>query len=338
MSSGPAPTLLPFGRLAPGALSGSATRARQATGTHLHRIDGYSLVDGTVGTGKAVRSSRFLVGGHQWELLYYPNGVNHLHRGFVSVDLTLAGCGEPTATATATASYRVSILDYAGNPVHSRIVGPRAFDRRRSTWTGVEELVATEELAKTAPFLVKDDRLNVRCDVAVLVVETKPRNRAGWARRAAGLGTGGERQTGHVGRSRSQRSTHRWWKACAHSGSTRSTSPPAYSPRHTAQHGAAGFPASAASSPSSPPYTTLGSALSAASTSAAFTPASPAPASAQARHSRARAAVAIATGAALREHMRSRKATVTTARATCSSTIPAAGVKRPAVGRAIWLR
>ena len=108
MSPAPAPTLLPFGRLAPGALSGSATRARQATGTHLHRIDGYSLVDGAVATGKAVRSSRFLVGGHQWELLYYPNGVNHLHRGFVSVDLALAGCGpEPWATATDTASIPV---------------------------------------------------------------------------------------------------------------------------------------------------------------------------------------------------------------------------------------
>ncbi|CAM0147513.1 unnamed protein product [Urochloa decumbens] len=176
MPSGPAPTLLPFGRLAPGALSGSATRARQATGTHLHRIDGYSLVDGTVATGTAIRSSQFHVGGHQWELLYYPNGVNHLHRGFVSVALSLASAAGEDAAATA--SYRVSILDYAGNPVHSRIVGPRAFDRRGSRWNGVEELVAAEELVKTAAlFLVKDDRLTVRCDVAVLVTETRPRNR-----------------------------------------------------------------------------------------------------------------------------------------------------------------
>ena len=69
MSSASAPTLLPFRRLAPGALSGSAMRARQATGTQL-------LVDGAVGTGKAVRASRFLVGGHQWELLYPPGPYN----------------------------------------------------------------------------------------------------------------------------------------------------------------------------------------------------------------------------------------------------------------------
>ena len=75
MSPAPAPTLLPFGRLAPGPLSGSATRARQATGTHLHRIDGYSLVDGAVATGKAVRSSRFVGGGHQLELLSLGLGI-----------------------------------------------------------------------------------------------------------------------------------------------------------------------------------------------------------------------------------------------------------------------
>ncbi|CAL5092228.1 unnamed protein product [Urochloa decumbens] len=140
MPSGPAPTLLPFGRLAPGALSGSATRARQATGTHLHRIDGYSLVDGTVSTGTAIRSSRFHVGGHQWELLYYPNGVNHLHRGFVSVALSLASAAGEDAAATA--SYR-----------------------------------KIQKKKTAALFLVKDDRLTVRCDVAVLVTETRPRNR-----------------------------------------------------------------------------------------------------------------------------------------------------------------
>lgn len=171
MSSGSAPTLLPFGRLAPGALSGSVTRALQATGTHLHRIDGYSLVEGTFATGKAIRSSRFLVGGHHWELLYYPNGVNYTHRGFVAADLALLGSDE------AVASYRVSVLDYAGNPVHSRIVGPCTFERYGSRWTGIEELVAAEELVKTAPFLIRDDRLNVRCDVAVLKMETKPRNK-----------------------------------------------------------------------------------------------------------------------------------------------------------------
>jgi hypothetical protein len=112
--------------------------------------------------------------------------------------------------------------------------------------------------------------------------------------------TGGERQTGHVGCRRSHWSTHCWWKACAHPGSTRSTSPGAYSPRHTAQHAAAFGLVVLILPPSSLSYTTLGSALSAASSiPAASTSAS----SAAARSSSS------GTGAgavASREHMRRR--------------------------------
>uniref|UniRef100_A0A0A9HD91 Uncharacterized protein n=1 Tax=Arundo donax TaxID=35708 RepID=A0A0A9HD91_ARUDO len=130
---------------------------------------------------------------------------------------------------------------------------------------------------------------------------------------------------GHVGRSRSHRSTQRWWKACAHSGSTRSTSPLAYSPRHTAQHVDAAIAVSLVAAAS--PYTSLGSALSVASSS---------PASASTKTT---VAVAVrrprsSRGAALREHARRRKATVATARtlatakATSSSTIRVAGRRR----------
>ena len=149
---------------------------------------------------------------------------------------------------------------------------------------------------------------------------------------ATGLVTGGERQTGQVGWSRSQRSTQRWWKACAHWGSTRSTSPAAYSPRHTAQHAAAGAFLVAATAPSSfsSPYTTLGSVRSAASSSPASTSSTPPTktAAAAVRACDDDEDLRRAGGAARREHARSRAATVTTAstlttaKAASSSTIP----------------
>jgi hypothetical protein len=135
--------------------------------------------------------------------------------------------------------------------------------------------------------------------------------------------TGGERHTGHVGCSRSHRSTQRWWKACAHWGSTRSTSPGAYSPRHTAQH--------ALVAASSSPYTTLGSARSAASSSPASTSSTPPTNTAVTVRRCARRASSSSlrrAGAARREHARSRAATVTTAstlttaKAASSLTIP----------------
>jgi speckle-type POZ protein len=184
------PKLMPLARLARGAFSSSVTRVHQVTGTHLHRILGYSHVDRTVSEGEAVKSGEFVVGGRAWELHIYPNGVNAEHRGFVSAELNPAG-GEPDTTAT----YRVSILDHDGNPVHSRSVGPlklqwfrphssdgiRGFSLRYSPeWTGVD-LIETEELKRSAPFLLRDDCLDIRCDVAIskteTETETKPRNK-----------------------------------------------------------------------------------------------------------------------------------------------------------------
>ncbi|KAL6907771.1 hypothetical protein ACP4OV_001941 [Aristida adscensionis] len=118
------PELMPIFGGARRLFSGSVTRARQVTGAHLHRVDGYSLVEATVGTGRAVRSAPFAVGGRKWQLLVYPNGIDSHHRGFVSADLELAYGSSPV-----TASYRVSILDYAGNPAHSGAVEPLRFGK-----------------------------------------------------------------------------------------------------------------------------------------------------------------------------------------------------------------
>ncbi|CAN6223079.1 unnamed protein product [Urochloa humidicola] len=180
--------------------SGTATTARRAVGSHVHKIEGYSLVERTVAAGESVRSSPFLVGGRWWQLLVYPNGVGSAHRGFVSADLALA---DDDSIEQATASYRVSILDHAGHPAHTAAVGLRRFwgrydyhssmRPRMTLWgepradaaeeeeeellrkTGVERLVAVEELRKSAPWLVgNDDILRVQCDVSVTELDTKP--------------------------------------------------------------------------------------------------------------------------------------------------------------------
>ena len=169
-------------------VSGSITVERQANGSHLHRMDGYSLLEQAIKTGSAVTSSAFSVGGRKWELLLYPNGIDADHRGSVSADLKLADEGLREATAT----YRVSILDYASNPAHSRTVGPCCFEGRSyigSSWrtkdeagelmkkTSVDKLVAAEELRTSAPFLLRNDRLNVLCDVSVVEKDSKRRNK-----------------------------------------------------------------------------------------------------------------------------------------------------------------
>ncbi|CAN6197586.1 unnamed protein product [Urochloa humidicola] len=181
-------------------LNGTTTTARRAVSSHVHKIEGYSLVERSVAAGESVRSSPFLVGGRWWQLLVYPNGVGSDHRGFVSADLALAPDDD---TEQATASYRVSILDNAGHPAHTASVGLRRFwgcydyhaSMRPTTttlWgepraeavedveellrkTAVERLVAADELRKSAPWLVgNDDILRVQCDVSVTELDTKP--------------------------------------------------------------------------------------------------------------------------------------------------------------------
>lgn len=51
----------------------SRTIADTITGEHEHTICGYSLLKG-IGDGEPVASERFFVGGHEWVLLFYPDG------------------------------------------------------------------------------------------------------------------------------------------------------------------------------------------------------------------------------------------------------------------------
>lgn len=111
-----------------------------------------------------------------------------------------------------------------------------------------------------------------------------------------GTADGGVRQTGQLGRRRSHWSTHGRWNECAQSGSTRSTSPRSYSPRHTAQ---LVDDEDADASPTPPRTTTFGSALIAASSIPACSSTSPAAAAV----SSAPGGGGIGTGVASREHV-----------------------------------
>jgi hypothetical protein len=60
------------------ASSNSRTVADTIVGEHEHTICGYSLLKG-IGDGEPVASDRFSVGGHDWVLLFYPDGKKSSH-------------------------------------------------------------------------------------------------------------------------------------------------------------------------------------------------------------------------------------------------------------------
>ena len=51
----------------------SKTLTSTIVGEHEHTIVGYSLLKG-IGDGEPIASDRFTVGGHEWVLLFYPDG------------------------------------------------------------------------------------------------------------------------------------------------------------------------------------------------------------------------------------------------------------------------
>ncbi|XP_047067782.1 BTB/POZ and MATH domain-containing protein 2-like [Lolium rigidum] len=115
--------------------------------------------------GEKIRSDEFRVGGHDWRLECYPNGLTG-NRGFVSLYLTHASHAK---TGDATARLQFSILDqscwepsctkfsddyYRFSDTH----GPHL------SW-GFGNFIEHEDLDKEKH--LKDDRLMIMCDVTV---------------------------------------------------------------------------------------------------------------------------------------------------------------------------
>ncbi|CAL4979187.1 unnamed protein product [Urochloa decumbens] len=178
-SSSQLPTLGGAWRAARDALSFSSTRARQDTGVHVHRIDRYSNLDTMSLPGQRVESRPFSAGGHEWKLVYYPNGgAGSRGGGHVAVDLMLtAGPWWRLfyRPSDVTAAYSVSILDGDGNRAFSKAMGPHRFGSRWSS-TGVKEVAKVEGLRSALRSgKNKDDGLLVRCDVTVMKLEKESR-------------------------------------------------------------------------------------------------------------------------------------------------------------------
>jgi len=58
------------------------------TGTHSFKIVGYSLKKG-FGFRKSIQSGTFTVGGYDWAIQFYPDGVNDLTKEYTAVYLVL---------------------------------------------------------------------------------------------------------------------------------------------------------------------------------------------------------------------------------------------------------
>jgi hypothetical protein len=155
----------------------ASVRARPITGSHLFRIDGYKLVQMMVPCESDVKSDKFQVAGLEWQVSYFPNGVNKWSR-FVGVGLKAT---EHFSTGAVAAASVVSIVDRAGVSAFSRNIQPEDLARAGHGWAygsrfGYRgDFVDKEELRKWVEHHMDDDRLHIRCDVVVLQTNKESR-------------------------------------------------------------------------------------------------------------------------------------------------------------------
>ncbi|KAG2563456.1 BTB/POZ and MATH domain-containing protein 2-like [Panicum virgatum] len=145
------------------ALSASTIVAEAVTGSHVLKIEGYSLTKG-LGNGEFICSSTFSVGGHRWCIRYYPDGDGLDSADWISIYLQ----HDDTCNAVdAKAQSSFSVLDEIGEPVPKFIQNGnlKAYSAKVRCW-GFDKFIERKALEESA--CLKDDILRVRCDVTVV--------------------------------------------------------------------------------------------------------------------------------------------------------------------------
>ncbi|KAL6662104.1 hypothetical protein ACP70R_001488 [Stipagrostis hirtigluma subsp. patula] len=137
-----------------------------ARGTHVFKIESYTLQKG-IGQGKFILSANFAVGGYDWCILYYPEGVNTEDlKDDISVYLMLR-----SKEAEVRAMFEFRFVNQAIGlswPVPSKET-VTVFNSRVSpnpTW-GFSKFMK-RSMFEASPYL-RNDRLVIECDVTVIL-------------------------------------------------------------------------------------------------------------------------------------------------------------------------
>ncbi|CAL5007377.1 unnamed protein product [Urochloa decumbens] len=136
--------------------------AEAARVTHSFKVVGNGIHSG-FGLGKFVRSTTFTAGGHQWSIMYYPDGHVEDCKDYVSVFLHLM-----SKNAEATVRYDFRLVNQATGVSSSVLSGQRVFsDGQNSSW-GYGKFMKKIDLESRG--YLKDDCLEIECDVSVITL------------------------------------------------------------------------------------------------------------------------------------------------------------------------
>ncbi|CAM0876989.1 unnamed protein product [Alopecurus aequalis] len=133
-----------------------------AQGTHVFDILGYSMHRGT---GSYIRSRVFTVGGHDWAILFYPDGYCEACQDYISVYLEL--CSTSTYVR---ASCELKLLNQCtGSSVSVLKTGPRIFSFGHCTASFAPQIPHFKRRSEIEnSVFLRDDRLTIECIVSVI--------------------------------------------------------------------------------------------------------------------------------------------------------------------------
>ncbi|XP_044361274.1 uncharacterized protein [Triticum aestivum] len=142
-------------------ITASTVAARQATGSHVFRIEGFTRLKEKVINGSPVTSKPFHVGGYDWLIQCYPNGYKKKSKGCIS--LYLHRQDSHAQTGVVMASYKMSILNTCWKPFCT--CTSLEEEHYTNNALGWEKFMKHEDLDKEKH--LKDDCLYILCDVSV---------------------------------------------------------------------------------------------------------------------------------------------------------------------------
>ncbi|XP_044444861.1 BTB/POZ and MATH domain-containing protein 1-like [Aegilops tauschii subsp. strangulata] len=151
-------------------ISTTSTCAPERTrGEHVFKIEGYSVCKG-FGVGKFIRSATFSVGGHDWCVRYYPDGVTEAYRDYVSVYLELMN-----RDVEVLALCHLTLVQQAtGSPAQfasPKLMAPVLLSSSIGsiTWSwGYATFATRSDLEASSHWYIPDDVLLIKCELTVI--------------------------------------------------------------------------------------------------------------------------------------------------------------------------
>uniref|UniRef100_A0A0E0KQU1 Uncharacterized protein n=1 Tax=Oryza punctata TaxID=4537 RepID=A0A0E0KQU1_ORYPU len=144
--------------------STSALVGSTESGRHMLKIEGYSHIKEVITNTNYIRSRHFRVGGHDWCIRYYPNGLYSGRFEYISVLLFL----DSSVNQGVRAHFSFIVLNQAGEPM------PPIWNYYNSgytftsyDWEGPRAFINKATLERSGP--LHDNCFTIRCDLMVIM-------------------------------------------------------------------------------------------------------------------------------------------------------------------------